>query len=329
MDYRAWSSFDQKWRVSEYQKDSQEELLIKKINDVLSSLNDDICESGYEPSPSILLISGPRTGSTLITQVLVSRLNLGYPSNLMARFFEAPCIGAFLQKKLIGNRIHQLRDYNSLHGVTNLVEEPHEFGYFWSRFLILPNKDVHQPSDESEYDSVNIDMLNSELIKISRVFDKPVLYKCPLGVFFLPVLNKLENVFFIFLERDDISTASSILKTRKKRFGNISLWWSLRPYNYHTLKTLLPEEQVAGQIIEIKKAIENGKSLIDESRQFTINFRHFLTEPESAIEQLCEKYKIFANKELEKAGKPVSPSKILNKVDRIESEKIKQAFLKF
>ena len=170
MDYRVWSSFDQKWRINEYQKNAKDEILIKKMNGLLAQLNDEASDIGGEPSPSILLISGPRTGSTLITQVLVSRLNLGYPSNLMARFFEAPCIGAFLQERLIGDRIHQLRAYKSVHGVTTLVEEPLEFGYFWSRFLILPGKDVHQPSDESEYAYVDIKMLNEELIKISKVF---------------------------------------------------------------------------------------------------------------------------------------------------------------
>ena len=319
MDYRVWSSFDQKWRINEYQKNAKDEILIKKMNGLLAKLNDEASDIGGEPSPSILLISGPRTGSTLITQVLVSRLNIGYPSNLMARFFEAPCIGAFLQERLIGDRIHQLRAYKSVHGVTTLIEEPHEFGYFWSRFLILPGKDVHQPSDESEYAYVDIKMLNEELIKISKVFTRPVLYKCPLGVFFLPLLNKIENIFFIFLERNDIDTASSILKTRKKRLNNIALWWSLRPHNYHTLKTLLPEEQVAGQIMEIKKAIEKGKASIDENRQFTIHFRHFLQDPESAIDGLCEKYKIFANEQLEKVGKPVPPFPLLNEVEHPEA----------
>ena len=306
--YKLISSFDADSRLQEFKKSKREEEFIQQINKCLLPLQKLFEQEGHNSrhaSHSIILILGtPRSGSTLLSQVIASRLDVGYPSNLMARFYETPAVGAYLQKILIGNRFHKCRKYKSVHGVTQSIEEPHEFGYFWARFLGVC-KDVHEPN-KIEMKKVNFEKLNANLNSIVNVFDKTVVFKCPLGNFFIPILKCLKNVFFIDMRRHLLDTACSCWRVREERFGSVDTWWSLRPSNYALLKELPPAQQIAGQLLAIRNTIDKGLNDIEESRKIIVQYEHFTQKPEIVIDDLVLKLKkngILCSK----VGLPVPP----------------------
>lgn len=304
-NYKEKSSFDAQERLTEFQKNKFEEEVLQNLNQLLIPLQNMFETQAFVQvnQPVILILGTQRSGSTLLSQILASRLNVGYPSNLMARFYETPAVGAFMQKILIGDRFHECRQYKSQHGVTKRIEEPHEFGYFWSRHLGICD-DVHEP-DEQDLQKVNIEKLIAELNVIVNVFEKPVLFKCLLCDFFIPILNQLPNVFFIDLQRNLVDVAESVWRVRQERLGSVDKWWSLRTRNYPILKKLPPEQQIAGQLLATRYAIERDLAQVSNDRKIVIVYEELVEAPEVIIDSFVTKMaQIGFN--IPKVGHPVS-----------------------
>ena len=257
-------------RLPAFRKDANEESSTQLINECLAPIQKRFETAATKSYPILLILGTQRSGTTLLYQLLASRLDIGYPSNLMARFYEVPSVGVFLQKILIGSRLHEKRRYESMHGATKDIEDPHEFGYFWSRHLGVCS-DVHEP-DNNELKKVDIKRLKIELDSIIGLFDKPVVFKCLLADFFIPLLKEIPNILFVDLRRNLIDTAYSTLRVREERLGSIRKWWSLRPKNYPLLRELSPMQQIAGQIMAIRKAIERDLANVEEERKLVVQY---------------------------------------------------------
>ena len=85
------------------------------------------------PRPNLFVFGLPRSGTTLLYQLIAYCLDLGYISNLAARFWLAPLTGVVLARAVLGNR----RDgsFRSDYGKSLDPAGPHEFSYFWQKRL--------------------------------------------------------------------------------------------------------------------------------------------------------------------------------------------------
>lgn len=306
MEQRKLSSLDSHKRLPEFAKNASDEDFILALNESLKELESEqlMLRKSDRSYPTILVVSAPRTGSTLLTQVLASRLNVGYISNLMARFYNTPMVGARLQNLILANKVHELRSYKSKHGVTPDIYEPHEFGYFWSRHLSF-GKPFHQPESISDLNKIDFKNLDLELQGITSSFQKPTVMKCPLGVFFVKQLLEYTNSYVIYLTREFDDLQRSILRVRKDRLGSETEWWSIRPSGFEEVLTQSPKEQVAWQINQIESAVEEG-IIGHESRVIKCDYNSFVDEPEIFITELLGSFESHYKQAIERAGKPVA-----------------------
>ncbi len=120
-------------RVEKYRKDVGEERFLESFNDFLGSREKEFMKQDGPGYPNIFIFGAPRSGTTLLSQVLALCLDIGYIDNLIARFWKAPLQGIRLSKILLQDL--RRTDFSSVHGVTIDLTEPHEFGYFWTRWL--------------------------------------------------------------------------------------------------------------------------------------------------------------------------------------------------
>ncbi|AFY41474.1 sulfotransferase [Nostoc sp. PCC 7107] len=304
-NYKEKSSFDTEERLTAFKKNQFEEEILQNLNQLLIPLQNKFENQAVVQvnEPIVLILGTQRSGSTLLSQILASRLDIGYPSNLMARFYETPAVGAFMQKILIGDRFQKCRQYKSQHGVTKRIEEPHEFGYFWSRHLGVCD-DVHEP-DEQDLQKVNLEKLTEELNAIANVFAQPVIFKCLLCDFFIPILNQIPNVFFIDLQRNLVDVAESVWRVRKERLGSVDKWWSFRTRNYSLLKELPPEEQIAGQLLAIRHVITRDLAQVSNERKMVISYEELVQAPEVIIDSFVKKM-AHIGCDIPKVGHPVA-----------------------
>lgn len=303
-DIKLFSSFDRKNRTSDYVVDDINEDIIDAMNNHLENLDEYIKQRiSLNTNPPMIITGMPRSGTTLLSQVLPARYDLGYISNLMAKFYDSPLIGAWLQQKLMPTDIHTLRKFKSHHGQTYNIYEPHEFGYFWSRYLNL-GIDCHEPEDNEQFQNVDISRLNTVLSEISTIMQRTLVCKCSIAPFLLKGLFHHTNMFCIHIVRDKDSVIKSILKVRKERLGDPREWWSIRPAQWEKMLNKSPAEQVSWQYDRVLDSIKNA-SIGSEARIIEIKLEDMVADPEHILETIIRAYKAYCNVDIKKTGIPI------------------------
>jgi len=303
-DIKFYSSFDREERVGEFKTDAFSENIIDVMNDGLFDVNRLISSELQGKSyPSIVITGAPRSGTTLISQLLPARYDMAYVSNLMARFYNTPLMGAWLQQQLIANDIQLCREFSSQHGVTKKIFEPHEFGFFWSHYFVF-NSDCHEHKNNNDLKMIDFALLDKTLSDISTLFQRPVIYKCSISPFIIkPILQNI-NVFFIHITRDRSETINSILKVREERLGSEAKWWGIRPLGWNLMKNKDPKEQVGWQYDKINEAIKSGSSGF-ENRVFNVSLEELIKKPEQVLKKLVIAYSNFSGYSLSQVGEKI------------------------
>ena len=106
--------------------DSQK--FLQKFSLSLDTLESEL-ESGEDEVYSNIFVMGlPRSGSTLLTQILYNNTDLYCTNNLIARFWDTPLVGTQLSKLTIPKVA--LSEYETFYGRTFVIDQPHEFSRF-------------------------------------------------------------------------------------------------------------------------------------------------------------------------------------------------------
>ncbi len=288
-DFKNVSSFDRTKRIGEFKIDNQSEHVLDLINNGLSEAENFLATEYAHVSsfPTIIITGAPRTGSTYLFQLMASRMNVGYVSNLMARFYLTPLVGAWLQVKLMRDEIKQMSEFKSKHGVTEHIYEPHEFGFFWSYYLQF-GRDDHQPG-ETDIDNDRLALLDRKLGLISSIFGRPVVYKCSIAPFILDHLLKYTSIFVVHIDREKEDVVRSILRTRRERLGSENEWWSSRPAGWRDLLAKTPEEQVSWQYDRILECVTSAGNQYPQ-RYHRVSYNALTDSPSAALAEVSDAY---------------------------------------
>src|SRR5699024_1812237 len=100
-------------------KDKHFESFIHDLNDHLAPFEEARYLELKETLPSVHVIGVPRSGTTLMTQLLCSYLDVGYINNLIARFWKAPVTAIRISCKLLGEHYESslLSKYGKTHHI--------------------------------------------------------------------------------------------------------------------------------------------------------------------------------------------------------------------
>jgi len=247
-------------RRAPYAKDDALEALFDAMNLALADASLPLTVSPRDATalPLVYIVGAPRSGTTLLSQLLSRMLPVGYINNLIARFWRRPAVGIALSEVLLGPAARATIALESTHGVSPGVAGPHEFGYFWRHWLPLDRAATHHLSAQ-ELATVDAAGLRHALEQeILGAFGRPVLFKNVICGFHAAFLTGLHaRSLFLHIERDAFDTCCSVLKTRAERYGSYDAWWSLRPstYPFGTERGDAAAE-VARQVLDCRREIE-------------------------------------------------------------------------
>lgn len=230
--------------------------------------------------PPIFIIGAPRSGSTLLYQVLTDYYDVGYLSNFHAKFYGAPSIVERLFHPL---KWHQKSDYTSYHGRTEGWLAPGECGQFWYRFF--RRKPVYVPLVEANPEKLS--QLRTSIQCLGNAFGKPILFKnlyCSLRL--QAIAKALPESLFIVIHRNMVDNGHSLLAGRKKVYGNYHTWWSAEPPAIDKLRTLPPHEQVIEQIRHIYGVIEQDKQVIGTERFLDLSYEELCDHSHNVLDKI-------------------------------------------
>ncbi len=271
--------------LEKYKKDMRFEQVLQSINENLFIAETGLYKQLPEEKATIHIIGCPRSGTTLLNQLISSCMDVGYINNLIAVFWKAPVHGIILSKKLIG--INYSSDYASDFGKTKSVSEPHEFTYFWSHHLKY-NKIAQLPPEHDK--NINWDHLRLVLTNMCDAFETSVVFKSLyLGWHMQPVLKVLPKTLFLLVERNILDNAWSLLQIRKKYFGTYSEWASIKPLQYEELKNLDPYQQVLGQVYYLNESYKKQIPKVPEENYLSISYNDLCINPQGILNKIIQK----------------------------------------
>lgn len=223
----------------------------------------------------VFIIGAPRTGSTILYQAITNQLDVLYIDNLVCKFYRNLFFGFWLSNKLFKQRAHNC--FKSDHGDTSKygLRAPSECGQFWYRWLPRNRHFI-------DYDDINekmVEEIRREITTIINYFNKPIIFKNLNAGQRLRLLKKcFPNAKFIFIRRNPISTAQSIINAREKNNIKKHEWWSIKPKNYKDLLALPENEMCMAQIYYLEKQIEQDLKLFPERNVFSIHYQELSTK---------------------------------------------------
>lgn len=232
-------------------------------------------------SPQLFIMGLPRSGTTLIYQYIVHRLQVSYFTNGVGQLPNASCITTFLQHKIYRQYIF---DFKSNYGKVIGPVSPREAGAFWCRFFDINNYTlIDDLSDNDIY------ILKNTIACVQKIFfGAPFVNKNVKHLLRIGALNKIfPNSQFLIVERDIEDTAISVLRGRYKNLSDPQQWWSVKPPNYETLKNLSVVEQVYYQCRDLKQKMEQDLLTITKNRIIRVNYKDFCNNPEELIQNLA------------------------------------------
>lgn len=280
---------DEPERSARFAKDTAEEERIAQMNVMLEPAQAELEKGLVEPKlPVVMVIGAPRSGTTLTGQILAACGSFGYISNFVARFWRAPAVGTRIERSLSLWKGAEI-DFASSHGVTRGWSNSHEFGYFWSSFFDR-GQETHRLSKD-ELGQIDAAHLRRAIASIEAEHGLPLVFKnnswCTLQADYLAKL--LPTAIFVVCRRNPLYVAQSFLKTRRERYGDERMWWSVRPSTYQSILAHPPHHQVVFQALEIEREMNELLEAVSPQRIVDARYERVCAEPMAFVDEVERK----------------------------------------
>jgi hypothetical protein len=270
--------------VGHFAKDVEEERFLEKLNAILEPHADADLLDLEERFPTLHVVGVPRSGTTLLYQVVASGLEIGYVNNLVAATWRAPVYGIRLSRKLELDRLES--SFESSFGRTSHAQEPHEFGYFWNTQLRYPDLCERPPEHE---DTIDWDHLRRVLLNMAHASGCPMAFKPMLLTWHLErMLKEMPRTCYVWIRRDQKQAALSLLGMRHSLFGRYDRWASLRPGGPDWLGDEPPWRQVAAQVIVLDRLLERTYERLGDEHMLVLGLDELCASPERTLERIRE-----------------------------------------
>lgn len=257
------------------------ENILEALNQAAVAVEIPLAEVSAQDRP-ICVVGPPRSGTTLAVQLMISGLDVGWISNIAARFWANPAVGAFLQTQLDDPSFSS--SMQSDLGRTSGALEPHEFGRFWLDSLQL---DLLSLDDQDRPTDIDLEPLVADLRRVAFIFAKPVVYKSfVLPLVAAPLIDAIPDLLIVRVRRDLVDIASSLLRAHQQDPDSQSSWIGIRPQGWRALETLPIEERIAHQVVEVERCFDDLLGTLRAESVLEVDYRTLATEPDRFIDAL-------------------------------------------
>lgn len=224
----------------------------EQLDRVQALLFDRWADEDDSPDPTVIFVLGsPRTGSTLLFQVIINHFRCAYLPNIVNDCFpHHPIVGSATLRGVMGDA---RTDYASDYGKTSDPLDPSEASavhafWFGGEHPSQIRSRIPMPGRE--------DHLVRSVLGIATLAGRPLVLKNAWNCFRVPCLASLfPTARFAWIRRDIVASARSDLEARLQRDGP-DTWNSATTANYLELQRRPCWEQVVEQQYEYNIAIE-------------------------------------------------------------------------
>lgn len=216
----------------------------------------------------VFIVGAPRTGSTVLYQMLSNNNDFLYIDNLASAFNTSLPFGIWLSQLIFKGKAHN--SFQSSYGNTPLLHSPSESQSFWHRWF-PKDRDFVDLDDVSQD---RIQDLQKTIISIMEHHKKNILFKNLACSQRIRVIHyAFPNAKFIFIKRDPVFTAQSLLLARRELGISDSAWWSVKPKEFGSINNLPIHQKLIQQISMVERQIVTDLKNIPDKNKIEINYQ--------------------------------------------------------
>jgi len=229
--------------------------------------------------PIVLVCGPPRSGTTLVAQYLINRLDVAYVNNLASLFPKAPISANDLFGPLVRPKS---RSYDTFYGRSRALAGANDGLFIWDRWLgadrgeipsrLAPKAHVELPRF---FGALQAQSGRPIVNKVNRLFACATL-----------VAPLLPSAIFVCLRRDPLMLAQSLLVARDEITGDRSLPYGVRHENALAED---PLEDVCRQVEFYERQIDAQRRALGAERFLVIRYESFCALPTSLPERLVRR----------------------------------------
>lgn len=233
---------------------------------------------GAPDPPLLLVVGGPRTGSTLIYQCICQQLGVSYLDNLTAAFPRSPISFAHLARR----PMRPPADVENFYGNTRGASGPNDGFDLWNRW-----------EGEDRY-RVDLERMARSAPEMRRffaawgaTFPGPFVNKNNRHVSVIPELaDALPTAVFLLIRRDPLMTAQSLLTARTAVQGSPAAGWGALGEDSAEGDRPGAVAAVARQIAAIERHLDRAAAVVAADRVIETRYEKFCADPTGLLDEI-------------------------------------------
>jgi len=271
---------------------------------------------GSSQGGPLLIVGAPRSGTTVLYQLIVSQFQVAYVCNLAALLYRAPVIATRLARAHRGAvPFTGASEYGYVAG----IRAPSEAGAFFQLWTHVACASADDRRRRSVQRAAQV---------MAELAGGPLVLKNLNATFYWrTVLRLFPEARFIRVRRDAVETADSILRARRALWGNQSAWFGPKPPELEGLASLVPPyEAIARQLAATYTSLDALQSLHAE-RVYDLEYEALATDPAAELSGLA---RWLQEQGFEMHPRHIAPpvagvAKSCNSLDPVEQEALRKA----
>lgn len=251
--------------------------------------------------PLILIVGPPRSGTTLVAQVMSYFLDVAYTSNVGSVFQRSPLL-AHRRKNFWRSRSRPV--FDSFYGQTERMSDTNDGFYLWNQWL---GENRYEP--DTQLSEQKIRQMQACLSAWTQSAGRPLLNKNNRNALAIRLLSKhLPNARFIIINRNPAMIAQSLVVARQKVQGDKSIGWGLQSRSTGDSEDPMAYvDAVCQQVTAIQNQIEDQRQSLLPHKHIEISYEDFCRNPSTAVENVAQKFDV---KSLVSQRGPLNPFQI-------------------
>ncbi len=230
--------------------------------------------------PLVIVCGAPRTGTTLVQQVLIDQLPLAFINNLTAIFPRSP---------LTANRIFRPRPhaqgvgYHSYYGRTAGFSGPNDGLHLWDRWLGQDRTRIRSSLTTTERGA-----MQRFFGAMEQLYAKPIVAKNnSLNTCARLIADVLERAHFICMVRDPVYLAQAQLRARLDIHGADDIPYGLtgEPGPPHESGNVV--EDVCRQVLFHQRVAAEQQRQLGEDRFWIVAYEDFCQNPSALVDRVA------------------------------------------
>lgn len=234
--------------------------------------------------PPIFIVGPPRSGTTLLYQLMVHHFHLAYFPSIADKYNTAPVMATKFGLKYCKPYVS---NFTSKYGLIEGRMAPHEAGGIWNRWYPTESNDGYNYTPAGYFDDKTKNIIYQTVAGVERLFDAPFINKnVKQSVRIQSLVEIFPKALFIQVKRNLFDVANSLLITRKQITNDINAWLSVMPKEIDQLRDKDYLEHICGQIFYVEQNIEEDIVLVGKERQHITSYERLCEDPRHEIDRI-------------------------------------------